>query len=272
MIIQNYSGFKRMTALCKTKVPLYIQDDLGKIKENEQAVKDYGIQLAINMCQSLINRGISGFHFYTLNLERSTCLVLEGLGIGSSTPTIFAPHSFARQGNVSDLSRAVNWDEFTNGRWGDSRSPAFGNLDGYGVHFPYTYEQCIETWKRPESISEIALLFCDYITGKIARLPWSDEPLQPESILLQDRLINANLSHFFTINSQPALDGELSSDRVFGWGPKNGFVFQKEYLEFFISPAAMNLLCESIEHYPYMSYLASNENVSHTDIVFNHLG
>jgi len=28
---------------------------------------------------------------------------------------------------------ADDWDEFPNGRWGDSRSPAYGDLDGYPV-------------------------------------------------------------------------------------------------------------------------------------------
>jgi hypothetical protein len=33
----------------------------------------------------------------------------------------------------SYLSRTENWDEFPNGRFGDSRSPAYGELDGYGI-------------------------------------------------------------------------------------------------------------------------------------------
>jgi len=29
------------------------------------------------------------------------------------------------------LSRTEEWDEFPNGRWGDGRSPAFGELSNY---------------------------------------------------------------------------------------------------------------------------------------------
>jgi len=35
-----------------------------------------------------------------------------------------------------DLSRKdspTSWDEFPNGRFGDARSPAYGDMDGYGV-------------------------------------------------------------------------------------------------------------------------------------------
>jgi methylenetetrahydrofolate reductase (NADPH) len=79
MPIQTYGGFKRMTTLCQTYVPQEIYDALEPIKDDDQAVKDYGIKLAIDMCQKLRAAGINGFHFYTMNLERSVRLILEGL-------------------------------------------------------------------------------------------------------------------------------------------------------------------------------------------------
>jgi len=33
----------------------------------------------------------------------------------------------------SYLTRTATWDEFPNGRWGDARSPAFGELTDYHV-------------------------------------------------------------------------------------------------------------------------------------------
>jgi len=43
-------------------------------------VKDYGVQYAIEMVQKIWNAGdIQGFHFCTLNLEKSVQRVLEGL-------------------------------------------------------------------------------------------------------------------------------------------------------------------------------------------------
>jgi methylenetetrahydrofolate reductase (NADPH) len=32
---------------------------------------------------------------------------------------------------------------------------------------------------------------------------------------------------FLTINSQPAVNGAKSDHKVFGWGPSNGYVYQK---------------------------------------------
>lgn len=38
----------------------------------------------------------------------------------------------------SYISRTENWDEYPNGRFGDARSPAYGELDGYGVWIKQT--------------------------------------------------------------------------------------------------------------------------------------
>jgi methylenetetrahydrofolate reductase (NADPH) len=43
MPIQAYMGFIRMTGFCKTKVPQAIFDALEPIKDDEEAVKKYGI-------------------------------------------------------------------------------------------------------------------------------------------------------------------------------------------------------------------------------------
>lgn len=79
MPIQSYGGFRRMTTLCKTFVPQKILDDLEPIKDDDQAVKEYGVQLAADMCTMLKTHGMLGFHFYTLNLEKSVRLILERL-------------------------------------------------------------------------------------------------------------------------------------------------------------------------------------------------
>jgi len=51
MPIQSYGGFKRMTTLCKTIVPSFIEKDLEPIKDDDQAVRNYGVSLAIKMCK-----------------------------------------------------------------------------------------------------------------------------------------------------------------------------------------------------------------------------
>ncbi|KAJ3024151.1 hypothetical protein HKX48_005551 [Thoreauomyces humboldtii] len=275
MPIQNFGGFKRMTQLCKTYVPQSIFEALEPIKEDDKAVKDYGVQLAVDMCNKMKSNGIRGFHFYTLNLERSTRLILEGLEfiapIENVRPLPWNPSLaknrekenvrpiFWKNRTRSYILRTEAWDDFPNGRWGDARSPAFGEIDGYGFNLKYPAAECLQLWNHPASPQDVFDLFAKYCTNELNVLPWSDAPLFPESDVIRSHLTKINSKGFLTINSQPAIDGALSSHPVYGWGPKNGFVYQKAYLEFFVSPMALDAVVAKIAACPYVTYYAVNK-------------
>jgi methylenetetrahydrofolate reductase (NADPH) len=63
-----------------------------------------------------------------------------------------------------------------------------------------------------------------------------------------------------TINSQPAVNGEKSSHPVHGWGPKNGYVYQKAYLECFCPPDALDQLLGGIEEDQNVTFHAVNRH------------
>ena len=266
MPIQSYNGFIRMTTLCKTAVPQSIHDASSPIKDDDQAVKDYGVKLAVEMCRKLRSEGgLLGFHFYTLNLEKSVRLILEGLefiaDVDVAKPLPFNPslHESRAKENVrpifwknrprSYVARTEAWDEFPNGRWGDSRSPAYGELDGYGISLKYTREEALNIWKEPKSPQDVIDLFTGYCQGEVRALPWGDQPLSRESECIQDQLIFLNRSGFLTINSQPAVNGVPSNHPVFGWGPKNGYIYQKAYLEFFVDGTKLHKLIAALDKY-----------------------
>ena len=83
MPIMTYGGFKRMTGFCKTYVPPEVAATLEGIKDNEEAVRSYGIELGTAMCRRLLESGSPGLHMYTLNLERTAVAILENLGLVS---------------------------------------------------------------------------------------------------------------------------------------------------------------------------------------------
>ncbi len=80
VLIQSVASMKRIVEFNKHSVPQKLWDDLEAIKDDDAAVKEYGIQFAVDMIKIMIENGIHGFHFYTFNLERSTRVVLEKLG------------------------------------------------------------------------------------------------------------------------------------------------------------------------------------------------
>jgi methylenetetrahydrofolate reductase (NADPH) len=158
----------------------------------------------------------------------------------------------------SYLSRTENWDEYPNGRFGDSRSPAYGELDGYGVTLKHTKEQAYELWGHPTSSADITSLFARFCEGQLAALPWCDTPPAAETSIITQQLARLNQLGFLTINSQPAVNGVRSDDKKVGWGPANGYVYQKAYLEFFVSPGLLAALLPHIERDPMITYHVIN--------------
>eukprot|EP01098_Paradermamoeba_levis_P011692 TRINITY_DN5030_c0_g1_i1.p1 TRINITY_DN5030_c0_g1~~TRINITY_DN5030_c0_g1_i1.p1 ORF type:complete len:589 (+),score=188.41 TRINITY_DN5030_c0_g1_i1:71-1837(+) len=276
MPIHTFAGFKRMTTLCKTKVPQSISDALEPIKDDDEKVKEYGVQLCIQMCQTLLKAGIApALHFYTLNLEKSVTKILEGLGLVKEIqerrplPWSGVPNRskedvrpvFWSHRPQSYMIRTASWDEFPNGRWGDSRSPAYGDLNDYHLmvlHFDKEFNSK-SNWGEPQNQQEVFSVFTRYCSGELTRLPWVDTPMSAESELIKESLIKLNQNGFLTINSQPAIRDVPSTDKVFGWGSPGGYVYQKGYVEFFTSPENLHKLLDLAKRFPTLTYQAVNK-------------
>ncbi|SPQ21820.1 0f2f300d-7324-4f58-9937-30f8bfa58d62 [Thermothielavioides terrestris] len=132
------------------------------------------------------------------------------------------------------LGREATWDDFPNGRWGDARSPAYGQIDGYGVSLHVTVAQARELWGTPRTPQDVSAIFIRHLRGELSTIPWSEESFSAETDQIRDRLVALNSKGWWTLASQPAVNGLPSSDPTFGWGPENGFVFQKAFVEFFL--------------------------------------
>lgn len=113
-------------------------------------------------------------------------------------------------------------------------------------------------WGHPKSADDIATIFAKYCKGTIAGIPWSAQQLDPETEVIRQRLAAINLLGYLTINSQPAVNGAKSSHEVYGWGPKNGYVYQKAYIEFFVSPQKLDELIAKISKNPQVTFHAVN--------------
>ncbi|KAJ1925754.1 methylenetetrahydrofolate reductase (NAD(P)H) met13, partial [Linderina pennispora] len=162
---------------------------------------------------------------------------------------------FWRNHARSYIQRTESWDEFPNGRWGDARSPAYGELL-HGVQVRLNPQQALRKWGTPMDVDAVKQLFVKYCLGKLDALPWSEGALQPETEIIQQRLADMNAKGFLTINSQPSCNGAPSSDKIHGWGPTNGFVYKKAYLEFFVSPENLTQLLQRLDSQPTVTYYA----------------
>ncbi|KAF7194175.1 Methylenetetrahydrofolate reductase 2 [Pseudocercospora fuligena] len=156
------------------------------------------------------------------------------------------------------LGREATWDDFPNGRWGDARSPAYGQIDGYGVSLHVSAPDAKRLWGEPVKPEDISTSFRRHLEGEIDSMPWSEESLQPETLTIKNELLQLINKGWWTVASQPAVNGVRSTDPVFGWGPKNGFVFQKPFVEFFIPAAEWKNLQFKLEEHPQITFFAGN--------------
>jgi methylenetetrahydrofolate reductase (NADPH) len=79
MLIGNYNGFKRMTKLCKTRVPEEVEKTVESLQDNDDALKQYGVDFGVKVCKQLLTFGVVGLHFYTLNSADQTLKILDQL-------------------------------------------------------------------------------------------------------------------------------------------------------------------------------------------------
>ncbi|KAJ5052181.1 uncharacterized protein L3040_001940 [Drepanopeziza brunnea f. sp. 'multigermtubi'] len=276
MPINTYASFLRRCNHMGCRIPPEWSAALEVVKNDDSAVRNIGTGLVAEMCRKLLAAGIHHLHFYTMNLAQATRMLLDELKLTPSEQRPFK-HAlpwrqslslgrrdedvrpiFWKNRNKSYVTRTQDWDEFPNGRWGDSRSPAFGELDAYGIGLKGTNEQNRKLWGEPKSIKDIADIFVKYLENGVESLPWSEAPITNEADSIKSDLINLNKRGMLTINSQPAVDGVKSSDPVYGWGPSNGYVYQKAYLELLVSPTLMPQLISRIELDPDLTYYAVN--------------
>ncbi|KAF5331112.1 hypothetical protein D9619_005950 [Psilocybe cf. subviscida] len=288
MPIQTFSSFNRVTKLVGTRVPDSISQKLASIGHDDQEVKDFGVQLAVETIQTLQNRSdIRGFHFCTLNLEKSVQRVLANLQwtIGSaaavgqnrliadpadavtqpaqaednadllitpanaSTSATLGLTTISRtegEAGPGELNNAATWDDFPNGRFGDFKSPAFGDQDLWGGS-SLSRSEALEHWGNPKTIADLTQLFLDHLHFKRPSTPFSPTPLSEESLTILPHLESLTKRGWWTVGSQPGVDSAGSTDAIYGWGPRSGYVFQKCFVEFFCDGEDLEQLEKRIE-------------------------
>lgn len=205
------------------------------VEDDFMAIEDLNLPLtnghSISMTEDLLahrfsRRRESSVHNRVMTDESSSHSALEPQ---SRATTLEISHG------VGTLGREATWDDYPNGRFGDARSPAFGEIDGYGTSLHLSPAAARMKWGYPESREDIGKLFDQHIRGALDQLPWSEGPLSPETARIQPQLCKLIEERgWWTIASQPAIDGLRSEDAIFGWGPRGGFVFQKAFVEFWI--------------------------------------
>ncbi len=75
MPVGNFDQIVRFSSMCGAKIPDWLHEQMVPIKDNLDAVKAMGIELAVKQCRELLQAGVPGLHFYTLNKSEATIAI-----------------------------------------------------------------------------------------------------------------------------------------------------------------------------------------------------
>jgi methylenetetrahydrofolate reductase (NADPH) len=79
MPILNVAQIKRFVSMCGAKIPHPLLVRLEELEQDPEAVYAAGVEYATRQCQDLLDNGVEGLHFYTLNKSKATVQICKTL-------------------------------------------------------------------------------------------------------------------------------------------------------------------------------------------------
>ena len=92
MPITNYSQVARFTSSIGASIPPKLLHELELRKEDPKAVEDMGVAYAALQAAELLQAGVRGVHFYTLNKSPATRAIVSALIAGSAWRPMLSQH------------------------------------------------------------------------------------------------------------------------------------------------------------------------------------
>ncbi|MCR6652809.1 MAG: methylenetetrahydrofolate reductase [NAD(P)H] [Cellvibrionaceae bacterium] len=81
MPITNYKSLSRFSDNCGAEIPRWVRQRLAAYGEDQESIKAFGLDLVSELCETLLDNGAPGLHFYTMNQTEPTAALLRNLGL-----------------------------------------------------------------------------------------------------------------------------------------------------------------------------------------------
>ena len=81
MPVQSAGQIKRFTGRCGATIPKALLEKIDAVADDSEAVRHIGTYHAAQQCQSLIEQGVAGIHFYTLNRSTATRAIFQQIKV-----------------------------------------------------------------------------------------------------------------------------------------------------------------------------------------------
>ncbi|MEK7320318.1 MAG: methylenetetrahydrofolate reductase [NAD(P)H] [Pseudomonadota bacterium] len=79
MPITNYSQLMRFSEMCGAEVPRWVAKRLESFGDDKEAIRAFGLDVVTDLCTRLLDAGVPGLHFYTLNAAGATKAIWQRL-------------------------------------------------------------------------------------------------------------------------------------------------------------------------------------------------
>jgi methylenetetrahydrofolate reductase (NADPH) len=77
--IQSAGQIRKFVALCGATIPPTLAERLDALAADDAAAAAFGIEFATAQCADLLENGVPGLHFYSLNKAPAVTRILENL-------------------------------------------------------------------------------------------------------------------------------------------------------------------------------------------------
>uniref|UniRef100_A0A1I8GKA4 Methylenetetrahydrofolate reductase n=1 Tax=Macrostomum lignano TaxID=282301 RepID=A0A1I8GKA4_9PLAT len=237
---RGYQSLRHIVKLSKLTVPDSMLRVIEPIRDNDEAIRNYGIAQCTQMCQELLQSGqVHGIHFYTLNRDAATIRILKNIGLWrEDLPRPLPWQPSANYERCAEAVRPVFWSRRPTSYVHRTRHWMTIPTAGGAPTQPHVGQRADQRaghggWR----------VFASHLSGNQSpesRLPWGDEePLPPssesnEAAEARQRLAGLSERGLLATNHLLRVNGASSDHPVHGWGGSGGFVYQRAYLEFFL--------------------------------------
>lgn len=84
MPITNSTQLLRFSEMCGAEVPRWIRLRLAEFGDDKASIRSFGQDVVSRLCQTLLDQGAPGLHFYTLNSSDTTLAITRNLSVPST--------------------------------------------------------------------------------------------------------------------------------------------------------------------------------------------
>jgi len=81
MPIINFANLARFSRNCGAEIPRWICQRIEGYRDDQDSIRKFGIEVVSQLCQTLLDSGAPGIHFYTMNQVEPTREIYRNLGL-----------------------------------------------------------------------------------------------------------------------------------------------------------------------------------------------